>query len=472
MASDSRAFADKVFDAVDTDGDGVVTHDELLDHFLATGVEPELIAEIFQYLDLNGDGVVDRSEWAIGAQAWRGCLPADMLVDLKDNGYSLAEFCWDADIAWVHSGWLIELYERGGRLPRRQDMPEEALVPYHELHGFLAHKGDWMEGDKLRENASSNDSTQVRCIAVSHGWLSREHPDPDGVHLEELVKYGGRNERNTFGGKPLKSGYAVFFDFVSMHQQPRTPEEDERFKFGLASMHYIYGHKQVRVATLRSVHDGASNPVEYTRRGWCFFEQHVARLGFNADTYMAERNGGSASDTFQNPPLTIDAFNKQLAECAFSSAYDNGVVVDMYAAMFELAKSELTHLTLPYMKSDGNQAEMLAISMPELGNLQDVGIACVTFDDAQWEVLADAIVDARRRGQLSKLERIRGGNHKIGDRGMRAMARIAREGVLVDCTSAVPGPSLALYNELLKEGVGGMWGTASKLWLADKAPES
>lgn len=65
------AGARALFASVDTNGDGVVSADELLAHLLGTGVEPELAAEIFEHLDANADGVIDLEEFLRGERAWR-----------------------------------------------------------------------------------------------------------------------------------------------------------------------------------------------------------------------------------------------------------------------------------------------------------------------------------------------------------------------------------------------------------------
>ena len=55
------------FDSWDTNGDGVLDFKEILSGCLATGMEPDDVAELFQRLDVNADGTVTLDEWLAGA---------------------------------------------------------------------------------------------------------------------------------------------------------------------------------------------------------------------------------------------------------------------------------------------------------------------------------------------------------------------------------------------------------------------
>ena len=61
-------------------------------------------------------------------------------------------------IAWVRAEYLKELHKRGHRMQRRQDVHPQHFLTAEEV------------------------STQA-LFAVSWVWLSREHPDPNGLCL-------------------------------------------------------------------------------------------------------------------------------------------------------------------------------------------------------------------------------------------------------------------------------------------------
>ena len=62
---------------------------------------------------------------------------------------------------------------REGRLERRQDLPAEAFVSAAELRRLISALGnDW----------------GLLLVAISYRWLTAEHPDPDGFHLQAVAQ--------------------------------------------------------------------------------------------------------------------------------------------------------------------------------------------------------------------------------------------------------------------------------------------
>lgn len=61
--------AEALFRATDADSSGSITPDELLDALLASGVEYELVCDLFEHLDSNSDGVITPDEWLRGEAA-------------------------------------------------------------------------------------------------------------------------------------------------------------------------------------------------------------------------------------------------------------------------------------------------------------------------------------------------------------------------------------------------------------------
>uniref|UniRef100_A0A0G4HH61 Uncharacterized protein n=1 Tax=Chromera velia CCMP2878 TaxID=1169474 RepID=A0A0G4HH61_9ALVE len=201
---------------------------------------------------------------------------------------SIAKYHTDLTFYWTHivgvfgllkARELAKFVAMGGRLKSRQEMErrfpnlylsvDEAL---QLLVGF-----DWPPS----------------IYALSYGWHSKDHPDPTGITLKTVVEgmeregrsdvfkepraflKEGREEGETLfldqrGGKrekregeedeetwmekhfdrtidntlPKKTqNYPLYFqDFISLHQWPRTEEEDALFKKGLALLSCLYGH--------------------------------------------------------------------------------------------------------------------------------------------------------------------------------------------------------------------------------------
>ena len=96
---------------------------------------------------------------------------------------------------------------------RHQELPPEAFVEPEEAARLV-------------------EGRQRKMLATSYGWCSAGHPDPTGDRLRLLRAY--------LRTKPDAAECALFWDFPSLPQHARTPEEDKTFKAGLMCMSFIY----------------------------------------------------------------------------------------------------------------------------------------------------------------------------------------------------------------------------------------
>ena len=157
-------------------------------------------------------------------------------------------------IAAVKGTWLVGLHKRGGRLARRQDLPPEAF---------------WSAGELRRVVLALGNDFGVLFVALSYRWLTKEHPDPDGFHLGIVAAVaelylnlrGGIKGRINLGPDAFPSQltaafrrhglglpeFALFWDFASLHQPPRTDAEAELFPKGLQNSNVWYGHARTVV---------------------------------------------------------------------------------------------------------------------------------------------------------------------------------------------------------------------------------
>ena len=67
---------------------------------------------------------------------------------------------------------------------------------------------------------------------LTYGWNTPDEPDPTGTILQRI--------RHFLRGPLGKSITAIFWDFPSLHQKPRTPEEDKAFGQALDRMGDLY----------------------------------------------------------------------------------------------------------------------------------------------------------------------------------------------------------------------------------------
>ena len=92
-------------------------------------------------------------------------------------------------------------------------------------------------------------------IAVSHRWLDRSHPDPEGAQFAELMALSG-----TLG---LLDNQAFLIDYCSLPQAPRTPDEATWFRDSLPGF-----QRQFKYVTL-VLNTGSE---DYKTRAWCMLE--------------------------------------------------------------------------------------------------------------------------------------------------------------------------------------------------------
>ena len=187
----------------------------------------------------------------------------------------------DSPVKLVDARFLIGLANSGGRLPRRQDMPDAAFLSLRRLRRMHLAMG----------------FDNLRVICLSHMWLQPDHPDPKGstlrllgLALQRFVEYHTKR-RATFCGQKLPwtasktpaGTFAVFVDYCSLHQKDasggRTVAEAALFKRALARLDDLYSHPHTFLLKVtRPPHgypdefafpaDATPNIATYDERGW------------------------------------------------------------------------------------------------------------------------------------------------------------------------------------------------------------
>eukprot|EP00966_Prymnesium_polylepis_P215595 4992724-Prymnesium_polylepis.1 len=96
-------------------------------------------------------------------------------------------------------------------------------------------------------------------VTVSYCWSDRAHPDADGEQLKVLAQaikwyQKERSFLSMTGGlskvripREKNDDFALFLDYSSLYQHPRTDDESAAFKRALASMDLLYAHQQTCV---------------------------------------------------------------------------------------------------------------------------------------------------------------------------------------------------------------------------------
>ena len=188
---------------------------------------------------------------AFGQRVWgqyeresQGKAPGDGEIFFKpEKMYSLMRRGSDgspAPVRLLRLSWLLQQARRRAVLPRRQELPEEAFLSEAEVRALpRGHVGKLCEcfGCVFEDDERADDADKplrffeafaeffeacgcvffgdwpadkpLRIIAISYGWLTPEHPDPDGEQLARFAKLI-EHERQSCPGGCRDVGWSVF----------------------------------------------------------------------------------------------------------------------------------------------------------------------------------------------------------------------------------------------------------------------
>lgn len=221
------------------------------------------------------------------------------------------------DLVLVRATYFLELAKTKRPLPRRQDLPGDALVDKNMLDKLM---GELEALVKIRKHVLT-DMHFPGVVAISYAWAAADHPDGECKMLREVlapaiewylseraayVKNRGfehKKFRETVGCGWSENldlnldaiDFGIFLDYGSMFQAPRTDEENEAFGRALRSMDLLYAHQMVvkfrftrplvtgKHGLFRNLSGGTSNnneasPLPYDERGWPLFETATSSL--------------------------------------------------------------------------------------------------------------------------------------------------------------------------------------------------
>ena len=170
------------------------------------------------------------------------------------------------DLDLIDARYLVELAEMGGIVPRWQEVPSSARIGRSNAWRLAS---AWHEYDCLA------------ILVLSYAWLDKEHPDRLGEQLRRVAPVL-RSMLSSVGSAHGTIG--VMWDYCSLPQAPRTPEDEARFKRGLTKMNGWYMHPFTHVLQLASAlpkgvdGDPYGNTRAWEDRGWCFFEGCASAL--------------------------------------------------------------------------------------------------------------------------------------------------------------------------------------------------
>ena len=116
-----------------------------------------------------GDGAIGQVYWEKKRQRIAAQLAQPSKWDeAKYNGSALKRAL--ADTILVDAAWLAQLADRGGVLPRCQEVPTDSVVTLEEME-----RCNFCFGELLP------------VLVISCPWLNADHPDIDGAQLRRLA---------------------------------------------------------------------------------------------------------------------------------------------------------------------------------------------------------------------------------------------------------------------------------------------
>ncbi len=470
MSDPTPASLRAAFAAFDADGSGALDAAELTAILTRSGGGGPLSeAEAQEFIcrfDVNGDGVLQVDELIAALTA-----PGERLAQLstaaassateaqKKQGRTNADFNeFDALLATIESGavrplrgrYVVDLWRRGGRLSRRQDLPPEAFWSAAELRELR----EEILSDKYTGSSLKGLVFGSHLVALSYRWLSKAHPDPDGIVLAIVAEVAEiylkspllRKVPATDSGPPAREAdFAIFWDFCVLPQGPeRTPEETALFREGLGAANIWYGHQHTLTWINTELPDGFAEAMasaglapSYETSGWCFVEsamssvlsgnssridlakrmsiKQMGHLG-NTDPFLHLR---AKCRTGRSPPLLPAAVCRLLREeKQFTSGADEAKVAHMYEEFFEAVAPHKEELWLSGLDWDAADAEALVEALPRFERCRKIILSRNPIGDAGCKALAALLRD----GHLRSLQYLELNECMIGDEGVTALA--------------------------------------------------
>eukprot|EP00932_Pfiesteria_piscicida_P006336 SRR837773.1627.p1 GENE.SRR837773.1627~~SRR837773.1627.p1 ORF type:complete len:568 (-),score=100.05 SRR837773.1627:64-1767(-) len=292
------------------------------------------------------------------------------------------------DVVLIRGGYLEHVAADNGVLPRRQDLPQEALWdPAQLVHG-LQHSGD---------------QAMPPVVAISYCWLSRWHPDPDGLVLQQLVPflkaYASWHRTST-------DNVAVFFDWCSLPQAPRSTSENIVWSRALQNIHLWYAHTSVNVWLLTRVPEGIA---PYGQRGWPFFEKSVSGILATdsvLDLGMLRPQWNSWAHVLQDckvkpqPPLPPDMFATELLRRTLAEDSDRAMLARRYGEAFRCAVGSADSLQFAGLHWSDREAARVARLLPLCESLRELSLQQNDISNKGARTLLQSL------GQCPHLERL------------------------------------------------------------------
>lgn len=314
--------------------------------------------------------------------------------------YSSPKSIFDAlqhnDVGLVKGSWLVELAHYKGILAQRQHLPAAAF---------------WNPRDLFHPDGSLCKSF----VAVSHAWLTKDHPDPDGVRVH-LIGVVIQMINVVFGD------VAVYWDWCSLYQEPRTPEEQIQFDRSVADAAIWWMHSRV-IKLLVTTEPAGFDARSYGERGWPTFERQVSCMITESNLVIDLSSFGPGCQDYKSlvnvcskrrlPPVAPNCFGQMLRKRLWTVEADRRVVERLYQELFMSWISGIKTLEFQNHYYGDEQVILLAGAIRHCARLQYLDLTGNQMTNEGAAKLAQAVPRCRKLTDL-----ILQGN-QIGTRGVQ-----------------------------------------------------
>uniref|UniRef100_A0A7S4Q371 Uncharacterized protein n=1 Tax=Alexandrium monilatum TaxID=311494 RepID=A0A7S4Q371_9DINO len=374
--------------------------------------------------DLSPDRLVP---WLYAGGAEEG--PADKVApnDEYTTAASIVAALRTRSAALVDGAYFMEAHAAGRRLEPRQVLERD--YPQFVISDFDENKLFGMEVDDLGKVWLMDvPEGGVVVVAISYGWLSPTHPDPEGHHLRTLSGLVRHflAVLSTYGLR-----LALFFDYCSLYQKPRTveqrasfgrtEEQAELFKAGLNNVNLWYAHQLVQVWLLRNVPASSENPTPYDARGWTTFEELISAwisfLVFDFFELAQEDVAQVPALLEEEAPSLYCVFSERLRACRTGTSMQRCPPLPPSAFFGIIEQRKFTN-----GKTDEDQVkELYAKTFSDvLSSAVSLGYSGRSWDDEALLQLAQILPEC------TSLENLTLSDNPAGDRGVVACIKMSR----------------------------------------------
>lgn len=189
-------------------------------------------------------------------------------------------------------GHFLKIYSRRGRKMRTWS-DAIAMLKFNEIRRRREEDRNFVleRRQDMDEDIFGSPLFAKYIIVVSHAWLSPDHADPDGLHLDIVISSIKEKLRPPcwhwfwlwwwrYYVLEAEGDVLLFFDMSSLAQMPRTKQEEANFKRALKLMNFLYFSFDVLVIPdIPASVKFHGKHVTYLEKGWCSAEVTIAMLG-------------------------------------------------------------------------------------------------------------------------------------------------------------------------------------------------